>query len=203
MNSTPRKTIAIILSMFVLGLMYFGSYLPLKKSQFYIQAMIAFQSGKIKSVKNLTDAFNLAFNYYSPIGQDEIVSYYTGGILANLINQQTNQQVIEILVKDVEKYTEPIVKTGKGFGFSQNLYNFAKIYQLAAQKLQNIEYLQKSVDLFYKGLENSPNREIFLEGLFIDYQIAGNKARAKEVGEIILKYWPEKEEIKKAITENQ
>lgn len=199
MNPTIKKSIAFLFTVFILFLMYFGAYRPLKKSQLYIQAMVALQSGKIKSVKDFTDKFNSALKFYSPIGQDEVVSYYTGGILANVINQQANPQVVEVLIKDVEQWIEPIVKKGKGFGYSQNLYNFAMIYELAAEKLKSAEYLQKSVDLFYEGLKNSPNRKLFLKGLFSVCQLTGDNEKLKEIGEIILRFWPEDREIKEAL----
>jgi len=170
----------------------------LRKSQLYINALIKIQTKQIHSVEDFTEAFNPALSYYSPIGQDEVVSYFIGGVLADLINQQTNPQVIEVLMKDSEQWTDPIIRAGKGFGYSQNLYNFAALYQLAAQKLKNADYFQKSFELFFKGLENSPNREIFLNGLFNNYQIAGDKAKAKEIGEIILKYWPGERRYKKS-----
>jgi hypothetical protein len=39
-----------------------------------------------------------------------------------------------------------------------------------------------------------------LGGLFNAYQIQGNKEGMKEIGNTILKYWPDKEEIRKAIS---
>ena len=196
MNLLPKKVITIISSLLILCLMYFGSYLPLRKSQLYIKAMFDFQSGKVHSVQDFTNLFGSALNFRSPIGRDEAVSYYFG-ILANVINQQTNGQVIEVLLKESEKWMEPILKAQKGFGFSQNLYNFAMVYKIAAQKLNSDVYFQKSIDLFNEGLKNSPNRLIFLSGLFDIYRIKGDKGKMKEIGETILKYWPDDENIKK------
>jgi len=202
MNSAPKKIIAFLITIFILILMYQGAYLPLRKSQLYIDAISQLQSGAIHSLQDFAGVFDLALGYYSPIGQDEEVSYYTGGVLANIINQQSNPGVVDALLKDAERWMNPIINAGKGIGYSQNLYNFAMIYQMASQKLKNVDYLNKSVDLFYQGLENSPNREIFLEGLLNDYEIGGDTAKAKEVGKTILKYWPDKQDIQKFINDN-
>ena len=161
---------------------------------------MALETNKIHSVQDFFNLVNPALEFYSPIGQDEVVSYYTGGILAGIISQQNNPQIIEALVKETEKWMEPIIKSQKGFSISQNLYNFAQIYLIAAQKIKSVAYLQKSIDLFKEGLKNSPNRYIFLEGIFNAYQIKGNKDGMKEIGNTILKYWPNKEEVRNAIS---
>ncbi|MDP3052564.1 MAG: hypothetical protein Q8N22_01245 [bacterium] len=198
MFKSYKLIIATTLSLLIVTVMYFGSYLPLRKSQLFIKAMSDLQSGKIRSIQDFDTAFASALNFYSPIGQDEISSQYLN-ILANVISQQTDKNIIEILTKQAENTMEPILKAGKGFGYSQNLYAFARLYELAAQKLNSNVYLQKSVDMLKLGLENSSNRFIFLEGLFNIYQMAGDKEKTKEIGEIILKYWPDNEKIKTII----
>jgi len=196
MDKSIKKIIITLATIIILILMYFGAYLPLRKSQLYIGAMTGLQIKKMNSVQDFIDNFSPSLNFYSPVGQEEEVSYYVGGILVNVINQQNNPQVIESLLKESEKWFEPIIKSQKGFGVSQNLYNFAQLYLLTAQKLKSVAYLQKSIDLFNEGLKNSPNRYIFLEGIFSAYQIVGDKTKIKEIGETILKYWPENESVK-------
>jgi len=200
MSKSYKLIIAIISSLLILTGMYLGSYLPLIKSQLYVKILMALETNKIHSVQDFFNLVNPALEFYSPIGQDEVVSYYTGGILAGIISQQNNPQIIEALVKETEKWMEPIIKSQKGFSISQNLYNFAQIYLIAAQKIKSVAYLQKSIDLFKEGLKNSPNRYIFLEGIFNAYQIKGNKDGMKEIGNTILKYWPNKEEVRNAIS---
>jgi tetratricopeptide (TPR) repeat protein len=191
MNPLPKKIIAISATIVILIAMYLGSFLPLRKSQIYIKAMFNFQSGKVHSVEDFVGLFGSALNFYSPIGQDEVVSYYSG-ILANVINQQNNEQVIEILLKESEKWMEPILKAQKGFVFNQNLYNFAVVYKIAGLKFKNEIYYQKSLDLFNEGLKYSPNRLIFLGGLYELYQAKGDNEKMKEISEIVLKYYPNK-----------
>jgi len=191
MTKAIKNSIAIAITVLASLSIVFGAYLPLRKSQIYIKAMFNFQSGKIHSVEDFIGLFGSALNFYSPIGQDEVVSYYSG-ILANVINQQTNSQVIEVLLKESEKWMEPILKAQKGFVFNQNLYNFAVVYKIAALKLKNEIYYQKSLDFFKEGLKYSPNRLIFLSGLFELYQAKGDNEKTREIGDIILKYWPDK-----------
>lgn len=196
MDISLKKFIVISSTIIILIGMYLGAYLPLRKSQRYIGAIL--QLGRIRSLQDFNAVFDPVLNFYSPVGQDEIISYYFG-ILANVI-QQSNEEVATALTKQAEDLMGPVIREGKGFGYSQNLYNFAGFYKIAALKLKSDAYLQKSLDLFNEGLKNSPNRSIFLEGLFDIYRIKGDTGRMKEVGEIILKYWPEKEEIRKIIS---
>ena len=198
MDISLKKFIVISATIIILIAMYMGSYLPLKKSQRYIKAILAFQSGKIRSLQDFNAVFDSVLNFYSPIGRDEVVSYYSG-ILMNVINQQSNEEVVRALMKQGEDLTKPILEAGKGFSYSQNLYNFAMLYKVAALKLKSDVYLQKSINLFNEGLKNRPNRYIFLEGLFSVYQIGGDKVKMKEIGETILKYWPDKETIKQIL----
>lgn len=203
MNSLLKQTIAGVITILAVLMMYFGSYLPLKKSQLYIRAMVDLQSGKVRSLQDFINAFYPALDFYSPVGQDEIVSYYVGAVMPNLINSVVSQtggpQVVEALLKDAEKWIDPVMKAGKGIGFSQNLYNFGSVYGLAAEKLNNDIYLQKSIYFFEEGLKSSPNRGLFFGGLFKDYQLKGDKAKIKEIGELILRYWPDNEEVRKAM----
>ncbi|MEK7624342.1 MAG: hypothetical protein AAB404_01255 [Patescibacteria group bacterium] len=198
MLKSRRFTIAIISSLLIIAAMRFGAYLPFKKSQLYIKATIDFQTGKIRSLQDFRAAFGSALNFYSPVGQDESISYYLG-ILANVVNQETNEEAVKILLKESEALAEQILKKGKGFGYSQNLYNFAMLYKMASQKLNSEFYYQKSVDFFKEGLKSSPNRYIFLAGLFDLYGMKGDKAGMKEMGEIILKYWPNNEVAKQIL----
>jgi len=162
MSKLLKFAIAIIFSVLIFVSMYFGAYLPLRKSQLYIKAISELQAGKIKSLQDFDTAFGLVLNFYSPVGQDEIVSNYFS-ILANVTSQQTNKEIIEVLIKQAEVLMAPILKKGRGFNYSQNLYNFAMFYKIAGQKLNSDVYLQKSIDLFQEGLKYSPGRLIFKE----------------------------------------
>ncbi len=193
-----KSILAVIISAAIILLIYYGSYLPLIKSKLYIDAMMTFKSGKIRSLEDFNNAFNPVLNFSSPIGQGEITSYYLSNVL-NIIRQQSNKELIEILAKQAGDVMAPILKTKKGFGFNQSLYSLGTIYKIAGMQINNATYYQKSIDIFNKGLEYSPNRFIFLAGLFDDYQLEGNKEKVKEIGETILRYWPNNDKVKETL----
>ena len=196
MSRTFKQVIAVIVAATVVGAFYFGSYLPLRKSQMHIDAVLSLQSGKINTLEDFNNLFDPVLDFYSPVGQDEITQYYLG-ILANIINQQSDKTVIDILARKAESRMAPILEKGKGFNFNQNLYTLGSIYKIVAIKFRDEGYYQKSVNIFQEGLKYSPNRLIFLRGLFDLYAAHGYNDKAREIGETILKYYPNEDTVKK------
>lgn len=184
-----KNIIIIIVIVIVLLGIYYGSFLPLKKAQLYINAQIGLNNG-IRSLDDFNNLFDPALDFYSPVGQDEIVTGYLR-ILMDLVGQQSDKKVIDVLVKQAETRMAPILEKEKGFNFSQSIYNLAAIYSIAAVKFNDDTYYQKGVEMFRLGLKHSPNRKMFLYGLFGLYQFKGDENGMNEIGEIILKYWPE------------
>lgn len=186
MKFLHRQIISIVLVLFFLYAMYSGVYLPFRKSQIYIAA----RQTQINSFKDFDEVYGKALSYESPVGQDEIVSSYLE-ILAEIIQgetlkEQPNKQIIEKLIVKAEEWANPIVDKGAGFGFSQILFRFGNVYQMAAIALKDDNYYQKSVQLYNLGLQYSPDRQIFLYSLFDMYRFRGDNENAKKVGERIV-----------------
>ncbi|HDH31721.1 MAG TPA: hypothetical protein ENH26_03035 [Candidatus Wolfebacteria bacterium] len=192
-----KLTIAIISSLLILTAMYYGSFLPFRKSQLYINAQIGLSRG-VSSLQEFNNLFEPALDFYSPVGQDEIVSGYLR-VLISLLEQQSNKEIVDILTKQAETRMAPILEKEKGFGLSQNIYNLASIYAISAIRFNDDIYYEKGVEMFKLGLKHSPNRAMFLYGLLNLYQFKNNKKGIREVGEIILKYWPGDEQVKQII----
>lgn len=196
MSQTFKQIIVIISITFTAIFVYFGAYLPLRKGQMHIDAVVNLQSGKVRTIDDLNKLFDPDLDFYSPIGQDEVVSYYLG-ILLNVINQQTERQVVDVLVKQAEDRMASILEKGNGFSFNQNLYTFGSIYKIAALKFHDLGYYDKGEEIFKLGLKYSPNRKIFLRGLFdLYYANRADQDKALEIGKIILKYYPEEEKVR-------
>ncbi len=198
MSPIPKQIIAGILTVFILYTMYYGCYLPFRKSQLYIDTAINFKKEGVRSFESLVNLFEPAFKFYSPVGQDEIISNYLSSMI-NLISQQSNPMVIEALVKESERRADTFLKLGKGFNYSQSLYAMAMIYRVATLKLNDEFYYQKAIETFSKGIELSPTRSTFLYGLFDLYVAKKDLFKAKEIGRIVLEYWPADEEVKRIL----
>lgn len=178
-----------MLTGFMVYAMYFGVYLPVRKSRLYIAA----RQTQINSFKDFDEVYGKALSYASPVGQDEIVSGYLE-ILAEIIQgealkEQPNKQIIEKLIAKAEEWANPIVGKGAGFGFSQILFRFGNVYQVAAIVLKDDNYYQKAVQLYSLGLRYSPDRQIFLYSLFDMYRFRGDNENAKRVGERIVEVY--------------
>lgn len=199
MSTTFKQLIATIIVITAIGMAYFGAYLPLRKGQMQIDAVINLQSGKVRNIDDLNGLFNPVLDFYSPIGQDELTQYYLG-ILINIINQQTEKQVIDVLIKQAEGRMAPILEKGTGFSFNQNLYTFGSIYKIAALKFHDLDYYQKAINIFQMGLKYSPNRSIFLKGLFELYSAnKDDQTKALEIGKTILEYYPNETKVREFV----
>ncbi|MBI4993756.1 hypothetical protein HZC33_02255 [Candidatus Wolfebacteria bacterium] len=196
-NNEFKIIIAFIITILTLGMFYLGAYLPLAKSQMYINAYRDLP--KIKSLEEFNKIFEKVFDYYSPIGQEEIISGYLN-ILVNLISsQKLDEQVANVLFNNVDGVMNPFLKSGKGFNLSQNIYALATVYEIAANKFNSPEYRQRSIYLYQEGLKYSPGRPIFIFGLFNSYYNFGDKQKAKKIGEIILKSFKVEDKVKTII----
>ena len=187
MNSILRKTIAVAFTLFVFLIMYMGAYLPLRKAQIYI----ATRTRPVNSLKEFDSVFNAALDFYSPVGQDELVSNFLEIIIGALNSDKTNEaSTIHELVKRAELRASPIVSRGVGFGLSQITNGLGTTYEIAAFKLQDKTYYDKAVKTMNLGLTYSPNRKLFLSTLLNLYGLSGDIPNAKKIAENVLKYWP-------------
>ncbi|MBI3638677.1 hypothetical protein HY227_02975 [Candidatus Wolfebacteria bacterium] len=195
MNAASKLTIAILISILAILSIYFGSYLPIQKSRIYIEAMRMAQARKIRNVQELNNVFDRVFGFYSPVGQDEIISGYVN-LMLNTISQQNDRRVVDALIKEVEKNTDYLIKTKrKGFNVGQTIYSVGLLYKIEAAKFNDPVFYKKSEEILNEGLELSPNRAAFLYTLFELYLGGKDKGKVIETGEKILKYWPEDKEV--------
>ena len=198
MNSLLKKVISLILSAFILWLMYLGAYLPLRKGQLYIDALGNFSQKKVRTLDEFNNIFQPVFDYQSPVGNDEIITYHIGTIFS-VMSQQSNKVVVDALIKQGEKIVSPMLKSGKGFNYDAMLYTLAMAYQNAAFAFKDINYYQKAIETFQTALKASPTRPGFLYGLYDTYVAGGDLVKAREIGKIILGYWPEDKNVKNFI----
>jgi len=198
MNRDFKIIIAFTSTVLLLIFVYFGAFLPLKKSQLYIDAVRG--SSQIRSVQEFNKLFGKVLDFYSPVGHGEVVYAYLNIIIGAVQNQQ-NREIVDILLKEADKRMEPIIKEDKGNAFFQSLYSYALLYELAGNKFQDNNYYQKSADIYEIALKHSPNRPMLLYGLFRSYNALGDTEKSKEIGEVILKQQPNNKEMKKIINQ--
>ena len=170
---------------------YFGSILPLQKSRSFINSIS--QLGLAKNIGEVKKILGSALDFYSPVGQEEIVRFI-GSQMAGIINPQQQEQVMRELVSYIEQY---IFKNN-----SKHLLTMALSYERLFLSYKNPEDLEKTKNYYQKVLALSQKSPQALYGLFGIYQAQKDYDNAKKISEIILKYWPNDEKIKKIINES-
>ena len=197
MNKSYKIIIATIISLLMIYLVYAGSYLPIRKGQFFISAY----SSQPKSLDDFNNIYNQAIDFYSPIGKDEVISSWMGVVLDLLTSSKSppNRAVADDLIRQSGDRMIPIIKKGSGFLYSQNLYKLGLIYKTGATMFQDQNYLNQAISVLELGLKSSPLRPIFLYNLFELYYYKHDVSGLKATGEVILKYWPQETQVKQVV----
>ena len=187
LNPLVRKTSAVVISVLILGVAYYGNFLPMRKSQIFIATMQGLRS--IASVSALTAAFAAPFDAPSPIGQEELVRN-SANVVLGVLRQTDNPQIISDLVGFIETAYQPLIARGTGMSFEQNLYILGTLNELAFVRTKDPKYFTASKNYYLQGLALGPKRPQFLYGMFDIYRIEGNLDGAKKITDQILAQWP-------------
>ncbi len=186
MNATPKKIIGSTLTVVILGIMYYGSYLPYKKSSDFI---VALQS-RVNSFQDFTDVFSLPLQDPSPIGQGELVRNLGGSVLGIVQNSNGNKDLIDAVIEYLDQYYGPLVGSDRGLNFGQDLYILGAINQTAFEKTGDPKYLEKAEEYYTRGLTLAPKRPQFLYSLMHLYASTGRFTEARKIGDQIVSQWP-------------
>jgi tetratricopeptide (TPR) repeat protein len=200
MNQLPKQIIAISASFFILVMVFYGSYLPYKKSKTFIDSLNQLKTTQIKSFEQLDNIISSSLKINSPIGQEELIRQFLG-IFTGFISQNQNPEVIDVLVKYIKTYSDPILNRGKGLSFNQDLYLAINLYLNAYEKTKDQKYLDEAKKYAELSYSLGPKRPQVLYSLFDIYRLENNIEKAKEIGNQILTYWPDDENVKAAYDE--
>ncbi len=187
MNPDIKKSIAVSATIFILLVAYYGSYLPMRKSMAYIEAMQS--SNKVKTVNDFESVFSVPLDYPSPIGQEELVRSMSNTINGSL-QGVSDPKAIDELINYSEKYFAPIIARGKGMSFGQDVYILGMMNEIAFLKTKEPKYLQAAEKYFKMEQTLGPKRPQGLYGLFDIYRIEGNTNEFKKIADQILSQWP-------------
>ena len=188
MSKTFKQLIAVISSGFLLFLVYYGSYLPLRKSQIFIDALRNVKS--IRSPQDLASLLTPPLEAPSPIGQEELVRNASNLIL-DFVRQGANGEFLSQSLDFLEKYYTPIINRGRGMSFEQNLYLLGTLNEYAFIQTKNPKNFVTAKIYYLKGLELGPKRPQFLYGLFDLYRFEKNISELNKIKDQILSQWPD------------
>ena len=176
------STLGIILA--ALGL-YFGSLLPFLKAQSFIDADR--RLANVKSVDEFKANFDVVFNFYSPVGTEEVTKFLGSNVM-NIISQGQPEEVSRQLVA----YMEPHLFKDE----VRHLLLLAQMYQTLWQNYQQEADYQKAIDYLEKAHEIGPNLPPPLYKLLNLYILHKDKDNSDRIGRLILANWPQDEQIK-------
>jgi len=182
-----KQFIVIFLIILAIFSIIFGSLLPLMKSRRFISSLNSIQF--IKTLGEFKVNFDRPLKFYSPIGDEEIVKFLSGNIFSAIAQREQSEATARELILYIEPYM-----------FKNNvrhLLTLSQMYFVLWQKSGQEDDFIKAENYFRQALAIGPKLPPVLYTLFDLYQAKGDREKIKEIGEIILKYWPEDEKIEK------
>lgn len=162
-----------------LSLVY-GVYLPLKKSSAYIGAIRNLQTAK--SLSEVIAGYDRAFMVPSPIGGEELAKFASYDVLNMISNSRQPEQVSRELVGYIEQY---VLKNNV-----RHLLAIAQLHATLWQRFGDNEDYAAAERYYRDAYAIGPKLPPVLFGLLNLYGAKGDTAKAEEVGNEILRYWP-------------
>lgn len=200
MNDTSKKIIAIAVSVAVLAISYYGSYLPLRKAQMFIATLQGLQTTPPTSLSDLTTRLSVPLDYPSPIGQEELVRNTANSVL-NFVQQSPDATSTAGLIDFLMSYYDPILAKGAGMSFGQDLYLVGAINEVAFARTGGTVFLADAQKYYQEGILLGPNRPQPLYGLFDVYRAEGDASDTLAVADKILMNWPSDTTVQMAVAQ--
>ncbi len=199
MQRTTKQIIAAVVTILVLFVAVYGSYLPMRKAEMYIGSLQSLQTQPRDIPEStLRAGVSPALNAPSPIGQEELVRNFANSVLGFIQNNQDATNTLAIL-GFLHSYYDPILAHGKGMSFGQDLYLMGAIHEIAFVKTGNQQYLALSKQYYGEAVTLGPNRPQALYGLFDVYRFMNDTPDAVSTAQKILTNWPTDQTIQKAL----
>ncbi len=166
-----------------------GSYLPIVKARSYIRAINMLSS--VKDVPEFENVFGKALDIFSPVGQEEVVKFLSSDIVRGIVSQNNPEAVSREIVSFIEPY---LFKNDV-----RHLITRGNLYNLLWQKYGHIEDFAKTEEAYRAALAIGPKLPPVLYSLLDLYQAKGDFGKEKEIGNIILGYWPNDQNVRNIV----
>lgn len=197
-DRTYKQLAAIILSVLVLGAAYYGSYMPMRKAQGFINTLQSLQTNPATSLQDLEARVSGPLNYPSPIGQEELVRNLANSVLS-FVQRGGDATSTADLIGFLNSYYNPILDRGRGMSFGQDLYLEGAVNEIAFVQTGNPSYLGAAQKWYSEGEALGPNRPQPLYGLFDVYRAAGDVSDTLTIANKILTNWPSDTRIQQSL----
>jgi len=189
-DRTYKQLAAIIITVVILGVSYYGSYLPMRKAQSFIATLQGLQTSPATSLQDLETRVSGPLNAVSPVGQEEIVRNLANSVLSFVQQQSGNPTSTSQLITFLNTYYNPILDRGRGMSFGQDLYLEGAVNEIAFVQTGDPTYIAAARKWYEEGETLGPNRPQPLYGLFDVYRAVGDASDTIAIANKILTNWP-------------
>ena len=189
MSRNTKQVIAVILTVAILAVAWWGSYAPMRKAEMFISTLQGLQSTPASSLQDLENRLSAPLDAPSPIGQEELVRNMANNILS-FVQRSNDASTTAALITFLHGYFDPIIANGKGMSFGQDLYLMGAIEEAAFVRTGNPQYLADAQKYYETAVQLGPNRPQALYGLFDIYRFEGNVQGAIGIAQKITTLWP-------------
>lgn len=181
MKKEIKYAIAGVVGAVLLASVVFGSLLPFSRSRRFIAALRNFPN--IQSIEQFTAIFDSVFNFYAPVGDEEIAKFLSNDI-TNVVAQNT---VPEGPARMLTEYID-----GRLFKDDvRHLLTSGQLYYFLWKRFGEENDFQKAEEYFLKAEEIGPQLPPPLYALLSLYRDKGDRQKLVEVGGKILALWPD------------
>lgn len=171
-----KNIVIVIVIVIVFFSLYFGSFLPLAKSQRFISALRFISS--VKTLDEFKANFDRPLKFYSPVGAEEIAKFLSNNILQIISQKEQSEAVSRELVSYIEPYM-----------FKNNIRHLTALghmYMILWERYgRKEEYFQKAENYYREAYQIGPKLPSVLYGMLNLYKAKGDVQKSKEIGEII------------------
>ncbi len=180
MKKEIKYVIAGVVGAVLLASIIWGSLLPFARSRRFIAALRAFP--QIQSIEQFTAIFDSVFNFYAPVGDEEIAKFLSNDI-TNVVAQNT---VPEGPARMLTEYID-------GHLFKddvRHLLTSGQLYYFLWKRFAKEDDFKKAEEYFLKAESIGPELPPPLYALLSLYRDKGDRQSVVAVGEKILALWP-------------
>lgn len=180
-----KKIIIIILMIFAFLSIYFGAYLPFVKAEKYILFIQNLRN--LKTLEQFQGGAGELLNFYSPIGQEEVVRFLSRDMVNMVRNPEQPEQISREIINSIEP---KIYKKNV-----RHLLSIAEVYSILWGKYRKEDDFRKAESYLLEALKIGPNLPPVLYPLFDIYRAHGDQEKMKEISQRIVSLWPTEKRI--------
>lgn len=180
MKKEIKYIIASVTGAILLASIVYGSLLPLSRSRRFIAALRSFAN--IQSIEQFKTVFDSVFNFYAPIGDEEIIKFLSNDV-TNII---ANNNVPEVPARALTEYIDSHLFKND----VRHLLTSGQMYYFLWKRFHGESDFKKAEEYFVKARDIGPKLPPPLYALLSLYREGGKTDQAKQIGVRILELWP-------------